>query len=50
MIASTRGRETPIYVPPETLRAQLAAVGFGDFDEVSAGEGGAFLARRQQPG
>jgi SAM-dependent methyltransferase len=50
VIASTRGPDTPIYVPPETLRAQLAAVGFGDFDEVAAGEGGAFLARRQDPG
>ena len=50
VIASTRGPKTPIYVPPETLRAQLAAVGFGDFEEVTAGEGGAILARRQEPG
>ena len=50
VFASTRGSETPIYVPPETLRTRLAAVGFGDFDRVSAGEGSAFLARRQEAG
>jgi ubiquinone/menaquinone biosynthesis C-methylase UbiE len=50
VFASTRGSETPIYVPPETLRARLRAVGFGEFEEISAGEGSAFLARRQEPG
>jgi SAM-dependent methyltransferase len=50
VFASSRGSETPIYVPPETLRARLGAVGFGEFEEVSAGEGSAFLARRQEPG
>ena len=50
VFASTRGSETPIYVPPETLRARLGAVGFGEFEEVFAGEGSAFLARRQEPG
>jgi SAM-dependent methyltransferase len=50
VIASTRGRDTPIYVPPETLRARLEAAGFGDFDELEAGEGTAFLARRREPG
>jgi SAM-dependent methyltransferase len=48
--ASTRGSETPIYVSHEILRARLGAVGFDDFDEVSAGEGIAFLARREEPG
>jgi SAM-dependent methyltransferase len=50
VFAATRGAQTPIYVPPETLRARLEPLGFGDFDEVSAGEGTALLARRRDPG
>ncbi|MDQ3983006.1 MAG: class I SAM-dependent methyltransferase [Actinomycetota bacterium] len=46
VIASSSGAETPIYVPPETLRARLAPLGFDGFDEVHAGEGTAFVARR----
>jgi SAM-dependent methyltransferase len=48
VFASTFGPETPIYVPPETLRARLDAVGFGEFDELTAGSGTAFLARRRE--
>jgi SAM-dependent methyltransferase len=48
IFASTRGAETPIYVPPETLRARLAAVGFGEFEELTAGEGSALLAARPE--
>jgi SAM-dependent methyltransferase len=48
VFASTFGPETPIYVPPETLRARLDAVGFGEFDELMAGSGTAFLARRRE--
>lgn len=44
------GPSTPIYTPPETLRARLAPLGFGDFEELAAGEGTAFLARSQKPG
>jgi SAM-dependent methyltransferase len=40
------GPETPIYVPPDTLRARLAPLGFSDFEEVAAGAGTAFVARR----
>jgi SAM-dependent methyltransferase len=40
------GPETPIYTPPETLRRRLAPLGFGRFEELEAGEGTAFLARR----
>lgn len=41
------GPATPIYVPPETLRARLEPLGFGEFEEVAAGEGTGFLARRR---
>jgi SAM-dependent methyltransferase len=50
VFASSFGSETPIYVAPETLRARLAPLGFGDFEEVSAGDGTAFLAVRTEPG
>ena len=40
------GPQTPIYVPPETLRARLAPLGFADFREVAAGPGTAVVARR----
>jgi SAM-dependent methyltransferase len=44
--ASSFGAQTPIYVPPETLRRRLAPLGFGDFEELTAGEGVALLATR----
>ena len=40
------GAQTPIWVPPETLRRRFAAVGFRRVDEVEAGAGVAILARR----
>ena len=46
VVASSSGPETPIYVPPETLRARLAPLGFDRFEEVEAGEGTAFVAHR----
>jgi malonyl-CoA O-methyltransferase len=45
--ASSFGPQTPIYVPPETLRKRLAPLGFGDFEELTAGEGTAVLATRR---
>jgi SAM-dependent methyltransferase len=48
LFVSSSGAETPIYVPPETLRERLSALGFEGFDELSAGEGTAFLARRSE--
>jgi malonyl-CoA O-methyltransferase len=45
--ASSFGPQTPIYVPPGTLRKHLAPLGFGDFEELPAGEGIAFLATRK---
>ena len=50
VFAYSFGAETPIYVPPDTLRVRLAPLGFGDFEEVSAGEGTAFLAARSDHG
>jgi SAM-dependent methyltransferase len=40
------GSGTPIYVPPERLRAELGRRGFAHFAEVAAGRGTAFLARK----
>jgi SAM-dependent methyltransferase len=40
------GGRTPIYVPPDRLRAQLGRRGFVDFADFAAGAGTAFLARK----
>jgi SAM-dependent methyltransferase len=45
--AFSGGAETPIYVPPQTLREQLGRRGFTDFAEISAGNGTALLARKR---
>jgi SAM-dependent methyltransferase len=47
VVTSSFGSQTPIYVPPGTLRKNLALLGFGDFEELTAGEGIAFLATRK---
>jgi SAM-dependent methyltransferase len=44
------GPATPIYTPPATLEERLAPYGFERFEELAAGEGTAFLARRRKPG
>jgi SAM-dependent methyltransferase len=49
IFAFSRGAETPIWVPPEKLRARLGAVGFGDVQELAAGAGVAVLAARDEP-
>jgi len=46
VFAFSWGAETPIYVPPETLRERLGTVGFERFEEVAAGSGTAFVAYR----
>jgi SAM-dependent methyltransferase len=46
LFAFSGGAETPIYVPPERLRAELQRRGFADFAEFSTGRGTAFLARK----
>ena len=50
LFAFSSGADTPIYVPPETLRKRLGAIGFTDFEELAAGDGNAFLAARTDPG
>jgi len=40
------GAQTPIYVPPERLRAELGRRGFTEFADFSAGDGTALLARK----
>jgi SAM-dependent methyltransferase len=40
------GPRTPIYVPPDRLRAELGRRGFSDFAEFSAANGTALLARK----
>lgn len=47
VLAFYSGPATPIYVSPETLRRRLAPLGFDRFEELSAGEGTAFLARKR---
>ncbi|HEU4449645.1 MAG TPA: class I SAM-dependent methyltransferase [Gaiellaceae bacterium] len=44
------GPSTPIWTPAETLRSRLAPLGFGGFEELSAGPATALLARRSNPG
>ena len=43
------GPETPIWVPPERLQAELSHRGFSDFAEFQAGAGTALLARKKEP-
>ena len=50
MPRSTRYAETPIWVPPEKLRARLGEVGFGEVQELAAGTGVAILAARDARG
>jgi len=50
LFAFSYGAQTPIWVPPATLRARLTEVGFGDFQELTAGSGVALLAARANPG
>jgi SAM-dependent methyltransferase len=43
---SFSGPDTPIWTPPETLRAALEPRGFDRFDDFAVGQGTALLARR----
>lgn len=47
LFSFTAGAETPIYVAPERLRAELERRGFTDFAEFAAGRGSACLARKR---
>ena len=46
VFAFSLGPGTPIYVPPERLRRELARRGFTEFAEFAAGKGTALLARK----
>ena len=50
LFAFSFGDQTPIWVPPETLRERLVQVGFEEFEELSAGSGVALLAVRSDAG
>jgi SAM-dependent methyltransferase len=45
LFSFSAGPETPIWVPPERLRRELAARGFSDFADFEAAGGTALLAR-----
>jgi ubiquinone/menaquinone biosynthesis C-methylase UbiE len=47
LVAYSAGVETPIYVPPERLRAGLDRAGFVEFAELSAGRGTVVLATKR---
>jgi ubiquinone/menaquinone biosynthesis C-methylase UbiE len=49
LFAFSSGAGTPIYVPPERLRQELARRGFTDFADVQAARGNALLARKGHP-
>ena len=44
------GPETPIWVPPERLRAELSRRGFSEFADFEVARGTALLARKQKRG
>lgn len=47
LFAFSSGPTTPIWVPPERLRAELSRRGFTEFADVLAGRGSALLARKR---
>jgi ubiquinone/menaquinone biosynthesis C-methylase UbiE len=47
LFAWSIGPDTPIYVPPERMRAELSRRGFTDFADFSAARATAFLARKR---
>jgi ubiquinone/menaquinone biosynthesis C-methylase UbiE len=46
LFAFSSGAQTPIYVPSQRLRDELARRGFTEFAEFTAGRGNALLARK----
>jgi ubiquinone/menaquinone biosynthesis C-methylase UbiE len=47
VVAFSLGPTTPIYVPTERMRKELAARGFTEFAEIQAGRGSALVARKR---
>lgn len=50
VVSSGFGSQTPIWTPPETLRARLEPLGFTGFEELAAGPATALLAKRADAG
>ena len=48
VVSFSAGPETPIWVPPQRLRRELAARGFSDFADFEAGTGTALVARKAE--
>jgi demethylmenaquinone methyltransferase / 2-methoxy-6-polyprenyl-1,4-benzoquinol methylase len=48
LFSFSSGPQTPIWVPPERLRAELGHRGFADFADFQAGPGTALLARKRE--
>lgn len=48
LFAFSGGPDTPIYVPPDTLRSELGARGFTQFADFAGGRGTALLARKRE--
>jgi hypothetical protein len=48
VLAFYSGPSTPIYVAPAILRERLVPLGFEGFEELAAGDGTAFLARKRE--
>jgi ubiquinone/menaquinone biosynthesis C-methylase UbiE len=49
LFSFSAGPETPIWVPPERLRSELAVRGFSEFADFQGGGGTALLARKADP-
>ncbi len=47
VLAWSSGPETPIYTPPEQVRADLARFGFERFEDVASGAATAVIARKR---
>jgi trans-aconitate 2-methyltransferase len=47
VVAFSRGSQTPIYVPPERVRAELERRGFSHVADIAAGAGTAVLAEKR---
>jgi ubiquinone/menaquinone biosynthesis C-methylase UbiE len=47
VLAFSLGPQTPIYVPPDRIRKELATRGFTEFAEIEAGRGAALVARKR---
>ncbi|MGH3035828.1 MAG: class I SAM-dependent methyltransferase, partial [Gaiellaceae bacterium] len=48
VVSAGFGPETPIWTPPQTLRARLEPLGFTAFEELALGPATALLAKRAE--